>query len=69
MGLIYLDACLVICLVERHALWGERVAAAMEQAVDARFGVSPLVKCECLVGPIKSGNSALQQAYTRRPKD
>ena len=60
--MIYLDACLVIYLVEAHPRWGDMAAAAME-AADARFGVSPLVKCECLVAPIKRGDPVLKQAY------
>jgi hypothetical protein len=39
--LIYLDACLVIYLVEHHARWGEPVADAIAQAEEARFGISP----------------------------
>jgi len=61
--LIYLDACLVIYLVEQHPRWGESVAAAMAHDADARFAVSPLVKCECLVGPIKQADAVLQGAY------
>ena len=64
MGLIYVDACLVIYLIEKHALWGELVARAMAEAGDAHFGISPLVKCECLVGPIKRGDPILEQAYS-----
>ncbi len=64
MGLIYLDACLVIYLAEAHTRWGERVASAMTEASEARFGVSPLVKCECLVGPIKRGDPVLERVYT-----
>jgi uncharacterized protein len=63
VGLIYLDSCLVIYLIERHARWGQAVAHAIVQAGDARFGISPLVKCECLVGPIKRGDPVLQQSY------
>ncbi len=63
MGLIYLDACLVIYLVERHARWGEPVARAVARVADSRFAVSPLVKCECLVGPIKRGDPVLERAY------
>jgi uncharacterized protein len=63
VGLIYVDACLVIYLIERHARWGELIARAMAEAGDARFGISPLVKCECLVGPIKRGDPILEQAY------
>ena len=63
MGLIYLDACLVIYLTEGHARWGGPVADAMAGATDARFAISPLVKCECLVGPIKRGDPVLENAY------
>lgn len=63
MGLIYLDACLVIYLIERHDRWGRPVADAMARAGEARFGISPLVKCECLVGPIKRGDPVLEHAY------
>ena len=63
MGLIYLDACLLIYLAEQHARWGGRVASAVAQTGGTRFGISPLVKCECLVGPIKRGDPVLQRAY------
>jgi uncharacterized protein len=62
--LIYLDACLLIYLVERHPRWGEPVATAMVQSAEVRFRISPLVKCECLVGPLKRGDPVLQRAYT-----
>jgi predicted nucleic acid-binding protein len=61
---IYLDSCLVIYLVERHARWGAPVARAVAQESGGEFAVSPLVKCECLVGPIKRGDPILQQSYT-----
>lgn len=64
MGLIYLDACLIIYLVERHPIWHEPVANAMAQSGEDRFGVSLLVKCECLVGPIKRGDAAVQRSYS-----
>jgi uncharacterized protein len=63
MGLIYLDACLLIYLTESHARWAEPAAAAMAQAGEARFAISPLVKCECLIGPIKRGDPVLERAY------
>jgi hypothetical protein len=43
VGLIYLDACLLIYLVERHPRWGKPVANAMAQSEEAHFGISPLV--------------------------
>jgi predicted nucleic acid-binding protein len=63
VGLIYLDACLVIYLVERHPSWGDAIARKLTETADARFGISPLVKCECLVGPMKRGDPVLEQAY------
>ena len=63
MGLIYLDACLLIYLVERHPRWGDAVAKAMVSAAEAKFGISPLVKFECMVGPAKRGDPVLERAY------
>ncbi len=63
MGLIYLDACLVIYVVERHPRWGKPVRAAMANAGEAQFAISPLVECECLVGPITSGDLVLQRSF------
>lgn len=63
MGLIYVDACLIIYLIERHARWGKPVADAMANAADSRFAISPLVKCECLVGSIKRGDSVLERSF------
>jgi predicted nucleic acid-binding protein len=63
VGLIYLDSCLVIYLVERHPRWGGLVAEAMTRAGPVMFGISPLVKCECLVGAIKRGDAVLRDSY------
>jgi predicted nucleic acid-binding protein len=63
VGLIYLDACLVIYLVERHPRWGAQVASAVAEFGEQRFGISPLVKCECLVAPIKRGDPVLRRRY------
>jgi len=63
LGLIYLDSCLLIYLVERHPLWGDRLAEAFGYPAGRLFGISPLVKCECLVGPIKRGDAVLRQLY------
>jgi uncharacterized protein len=42
---------------------GRTVARALAQAAEARFGISPLVKCECLIEPIKRGDPVLQRVY------
>lgn len=63
MGLIYLDACLVIYLAERHPQWTVRLRRAMESVKAARFAISPLVKMECMVGVLKRGDPVMQHAY------
>jgi hypothetical protein len=63
VGLIYLDACLLIYLAERHSRWHGPVAGALAAAEEARFAISPLVKLECLVGPIARGDPVLERAY------
>lgn len=63
MGLIYVDTCLLIYLTESHPQWSNKVASAIAGATAATFCLSPLTKCECLVGPMKSGDTALQMRY------
>jgi uncharacterized protein len=63
VGVIYLDACLLIYLIERHPRWSDRIARLVAQFGEERFGISPLVKCECLVGPLKRGDLVLRGAY------
>jgi uncharacterized protein len=61
--MIYLDSCLIIYLVERHAYWGDLVAR-MLLTDEIDFAISPLVECECLVGPIRRNDRVLQQSYS-----
>jgi predicted nucleic acid-binding protein len=63
MGLIYLDACLLIYAIEEHPQWAPRVRAALAAQAGAGFAISPLVKLECLVRPIKLGDLVLQRRY------
>ena len=63
MGLIYLDTCLLIYLVEKHPRWGEPIARLVERFGDEHFAISPLVKLEALVGPTKDGNPTLRASY------
>jgi len=64
LGLIYLDACLLIYLAERHPRWRDPIARAISLVDGFRLAISPLVKAECLVGPIKRGDPVLQHTYT-----
>jgi uncharacterized protein len=54
---------LLIYLNERHARWGGPVADAIARSGEVRFAISPLVKCECLLGPIARGDPVLERAY------
>ena len=63
MGLIYLDACLVIYEVELHPQFSAPLRRAMAVAGEARFAISPLVKCECLVAPHKRSDPSLLQRF------
>lgn len=63
MGLIYLDACLLIHAFERHPQFGARVRAALAAEPPERLAISPLVMLECLVAPMGDGNAELQRYY------
>jgi uncharacterized protein len=63
VGLIYLDSCIVIYLAEKHERWADTVIELMDRTSATEFGISPLVKCECLVGPIRQGDSVLREGY------
>jgi uncharacterized protein len=52
VGLIYLDTCLVIYVIENHPDAAHRVRAAMARKPVENFAVSPLVRMECLVKPL-----------------
>ena len=63
MGLIYLDACLLIYAFEEHPLHGARVRQRLSTVAAGALAISPLVQLECLVGPMKTGNLVLQHHY------
>lgn len=60
---VYLDTCLVIYRVEGAEPFSEAVASAVRSAPAAVFFISDLVRLECLVGPIRSGDEALRRLY------
>ncbi len=62
MGLIYVDACLLIYAFEAHPRHGATVRARLAETA-GQLAISPLVQLECLVGPMKSGNLVLQRHY------
>ncbi len=63
MERIYLDSCVVIYLVERHPLYEPRLRARLESLREAELAVSPLVRLEVLVRPLRDGDEALVQLY------
>jgi uncharacterized protein len=63
MGLIYLDSCVVIYLVESHPFWAEKIRNKMAKEAPDAFAISSLVKLECLVKPLQTGDLVLQKRY------
>ena len=57
--MIYLDSCIVIYLVEKHPVFYNPIEQHFRLNVEQGFAISPLVVLECLVGPLKRGNSEL----------
>lgn len=60
--MIYLDTCLVIYLVE-DAERGAHVRGLLASHGEEEFAISPLVRLECLVGPLRSGDVELEDRY------
>lgn len=65
MGLIYLDSCIVIYAFEDAGERGEAIRGLIGSDPDREFAVSPLVKLECLVAPVRDANLDLRQYYER----
>jgi predicted nucleic acid-binding protein len=61
--MIYLDSCIVIYAVENHPRWGEPSRAALTGQLGTNSAISPLVKLECLVGPLKHGDRVLEARF------
>ena len=62
---VYLDANIVIYLVEADPIWGARalMRVATLQAAGETIAVSDIHRLECLVGPFILGDVAAQAAY------
>ena len=60
--MIYLDSCILIYAIEQHPKYVETVHQAIA-TTDSEFVVSPLVKMECLVKPLMSGNNEIKKRY------
>lgn len=63
--IVYLDSNVVIYAVEDPPIWGARALAklaALRTNGDTLM-VSDLTRMECLVGPLKTGDTALEDDY------
>ena len=65
MGLVYLDTCVVLYAVENDPVHGETTRQRLAEAADAILAISPLVRMECLVGPMRTGDRALRMRYEK----
>jgi len=63
--IVYLDTNIVIYAVERHPVFGVRTQArlALSLSLGDIFMISELTRMECLVGPMKTGNAALETDF------
>src|SRR4051812_23056479 len=59
---VYLDTNVIIYVVERNPTWAPRASARLGalQTAGATLMISDLARMECLVGPLRSGDLALQ---------
>jgi predicted nucleic acid-binding protein len=60
---IYLDTCLIVYAFEDDSERGIATRRHIAEQVAEEFVISPLVKMECLVGPIEDGNLEMRQYY------
>jgi len=59
---IYLDSCVVIYLIEQHPAFASQIAGAMSGSDDL-YAISPLVRMECLVKPLRDHDANLACRY------
>jgi len=60
---IYLDSCIVIYLVERHPIFAPIIEARLTTAEKMNSVVSPLVRLESLVKPMRNAEKNLLMRY------
>ena len=61
--MIYLDSCLLIYAIEDAGDRGQRARVLINAHEAEGLVISPLVKLECLVGPLRAGDLVVQQRY------
>jgi predicted nucleic acid-binding protein len=60
---IYLDACILIYLIEKHPEHYPKIKAMLDSLPEYQLAVSPLLRMEVLVKPLRDGNTALMRRY------
>jgi predicted nucleic acid-binding protein len=63
LGLIYLDSCLLVYSVERHPTFGPPLEQALADRPDEVFAISPLVRMECMVKPLRQPELGLAPIF------
>ena len=61
--MIYLDSCLLIYAIEDAGDRGHTARLLIEEQEADGIAISPLVKLECLVGPLRVGDPVVRQRY------
>jgi uncharacterized protein len=60
---VYLDSCIAIYLIEEHPDHLSNIEKLIATTPDGEFAISDLTVMECLVGPLRSKNQALDEKY------
>jgi predicted nucleic acid-binding protein len=60
---IYLDACILIYLIEKHPKYYSTIKAKLSNLAEYQLAVSPLLRMEVLVKPLQDSNELLKQRY------
>jgi len=65
--MVCLDTNCVIYLIENNPVWGPKIVArlAAAKAAGDTIAVCDLARAECLIGPLRTGDSALLANYQR----
>lgn len=61
--MIYIDSCLLVYAIEDDSVFGAATRQRLAQVSTEQLAISPLVRLECLVGPMKTGDRALRLRY------
>ncbi len=64
MGLnIYLDACIVIYIVEKHHIFSLQIENLMNNLSNVEYFVSPLTQMESMIMPLRTKDLQLQRLF------